>query len=350
MATVTIAVASSACGSSAPTAAPARCSEPSSGCTLRELGARRHVLIGAAVTSTQIATDGTDRQLLLSQFDSVTPEYQATWTQLEPHEGQVDYGPLDSFVDFAQSHGLSVRGHALVWDQPHDLPTWVTSIDDPAKLRQVVDQHIRAVVGRYRGRVARWDVVNEPLETSGGQLHRGHLLSVLGPSYIADAFRSAHAADPSASLWLNESNTEVVARKATALVDLAGALVASGVPINGVGLETHLLSGHAPKPGVIEGLIRRLRGLGLQVAITELDVPRPSSGATSAQVAAYRQVVNECLAAGCSEITTWGIDNGHTWLDAHLHRAATDPLLFTASGATTPAFDAVRAALDPTSG
>jgi endo-1,4-beta-xylanase len=343
--TLSVILLLAACSASSSKAAPPACVRPPTGCSLAAIGRRVHVTIGAAVPAGPIDQSGIERSLLVTQFDSVTPEYQATWTQLEPHQGHVDYGPLDDLVRFAGGHHLAVRGHVLLWDQDHDLPAWVAAIDDPVRLRQVIDRHITDVVHRYRGRIGRWDVVNEPLQTSGPDLHHGHLLAVLGPGYIADAFRAAHAADPTVSLWLNESNTEVSPSKADALVALAGQLKQAGVPISGVGLETHLLSGHAPSPGVIGALIGRLRALGLQVAVTELDVPVAGSGSTAQQVAAYRQVAAECRSAGCSEITTWGIDDSHTWLDAHLHRRHTDPLLFSAAGAKKSAYYAFRQAL-----
>jgi endo-1,4-beta-xylanase len=312
---------------------------------LRRLAERDHLVVGAAVTSSALVHDDRRARLVATQFDSVTPEFEGTWRRLEPADGDERFGPLDAIVDFAADHHLGVRGHALVWDRSDALPRWVRSIADPARLAAVVDRHVRSVVGRYAGRVDRWDVVNEPLQATGDRLHRGHLLAVLGRRWIADAFRSAHAADPTASLWLNESNVERDPGKATALVDLVGRLVADGVPIDGVGLQMHLLSGRPTEPGVVASLVRRLRALGVEVAVTELDVPRPASGSTAAQAVAYRRVVDECRSAGCSEITTWGVDDGHTWLDRELGRRGTDPLLFAADGHSTPALAAVRSAL-----
>jgi endo-1,4-beta-xylanase len=312
---------------------------------LRRLAERAHLVIGAAVTSSLVLHDARRAGLVAAQFDSVTPEFEGTWRNLAPTEGDERFGPLDAIVAFAADHRLGVRGHALVWDRADALPGWVRAIRDPARLASAVDRHIRAVVGRYAGRVDRWDVVNEPLQTTGDRLHRGHLLAVLGRRWIADAFRSAHAADPTATLWLNESNVERDPGKASALVDLVAGLVADGVPIDGVGLQMHLLSGRPTQPGVVASLVRRLRALGVDVAVTELDVPRPASGSTAAQAVAYQRVVEECREAGCSEITTWGVDDGHTWLDRELGRRGSDPLLFAADGRSTPALAAVRSAL-----
>ena len=318
-----------------------------SGCTLREVAARRKVLIGAAAAAGPLDHDPAYQRLLARQFDSVTPENQAKWPVVEPTAGMTDWATLDALVRFAVDHGMAVRGHALIWGQASSAgtPAWVTDITDPTSLRKAVEAHIHDEVSRYAGRIDRWDVVNEPLQTDGPALDANHFLDVLGRGYIADAFRAAHAADPSASLWLNENNVESVPAKADALVALVDGLRSDGVPIDGVGLQMHLRSGHAPAPGVVSRLVGRLRALGVRVAITELDVPVSTDGSDAAQVAAYRQVVRECLAAGCDEITVWGVSDAHTWLDADLGRSHTDPLLFDERGSPKQTFNEVRAAL-----
>jgi endo-1,4-beta-xylanase len=141
---------------------------------------------------------------------------------------------------------------------------------------------------------------------------------------------------------LNENNVERDASKADALVRLVRELLDHGVPIDGVGIQGHLLSGRPTRAGVLGHLIDRLRSLGVDVAVTELDVPRAASGDTGRQVTAYRRVASECVEAGCSEITVWGVENTHTWLDDELGRRDTDPLLFDGRGRPTPAFRALR--------
>jgi endo-1,4-beta-xylanase len=121
--------------------------------------------------------------------------------------------------------------------------------------------------------------------------------------------------------------------------------VERGVPIDGVGLQTHLL-GVPPEPGVIADLIARLSALGVEVALTEVDiVARAGEDPLAGQAADYAQVVEECLGSGCREITMWGLDDGHTWLDGFLDRADTDPLLFDADLEPKPAYESVRAAV-----
>jgi len=304
------------------------------------------MLVGTSVVTGPLRADRAYRALIGREFDSVTPENQAKWAAVEPEPGAPAYGDLDALVDFALANHLAVRGHTLVWDPPsgNALPAWVQAIRDPVALRAALVAHIDAEVGRYAGRIDRWDVVNEPLEPLGTALAPNRFLTVLGAQYIDIAFATARRADPKATLWLNENAFEHLPAKADALVELVAGLVHVGVPIDGVGLQAHFVSGHAPAPGVIETLVTRLRKLGVAVAITELDIPMTAAGA-AAQADAYRQVVTECLRAGCDEITVWGANDAVTWLDAFLGRKDTNPLLFDAANRPKAAYDAFRSAL-----
>jgi endo-1,4-beta-xylanase len=322
-------------------------------CSLRQVGHDRGALVGTSVVNAPLRGSAAYRALVAREFDSVTPENQAKWATIEAKRGVRDYAPMDAVVDFAVQAGLKVRGHTLLWDQAGSdgLPEWVAALNDRTVLRSAVERHIRAEVGRYVGRVDRWDVVNEPMQKQGASLDKNHLFKVLGPGYVADAFAATHAADPNATLWLNENAFEHMPAKGDGLVQLVADLVASGVPITGVGLQAHFLSGRAPAPGVIEHLVQRLRHLGVAVAITELDIPKRSgvsaTEASALQADAYGQVVSECRRAGCSEITVWGADDSVTWLDDFLHRR-TDPLLFDRSGRPKPAYEQFKRVLAST--
>ena len=326
---------------SVPTAVDECPARPAS-CTLRRAADAAGVLVGAAVEPDRLE-DPAYAGVVAEELSSVTPENAMKWPQVHPAADEWVFAPADRLVAFAEEHDLGVRGHTLLWGQAvgNGIPDWVSAIDDPVELQQVVDDHIATLVGRYAGRVDRWDVVNEPLVTTGSDLDANHFLDVLGPGYIAAAFASAHQADPDARLFVNENAVELFPEKAQALVDLVQGLVADGVPIDGVGLQAHQFSGHPPEPGVFEELVAELVDLGVEVAITELDLPVPEGGDLEAQPDGYRQIVRECLAAGCSEITTWGVDDGDTWLDDFLGREGTSPLLFDDDLEPKPAYAAV---------
>src|SRR5262249_51372197 len=157
------------------------------------------------------------------EFDSVTSENQLKWDVVEPARGQFDWTSADRLVDFAETNKQSVRGHTLVW---HDaLPGWlVTGNFTPDQLRDLLREHIQTVVGRYKGRVAAGDVVNEPIADTGGQLRRSLWFDALGPGYLADALRWAHEADPAAKLYINDYGVETVNAKSNALYNVVAGL------------------------------------------------------------------------------------------------------------------------------
>lgn len=318
------------------------CPADPAACTLRGAGDAADVLVGAAVAADRL-DDPAYAWLVAEEFSSLTPENDMKWTVVQPERDVWVYGPADRLVDFAEEHEMAVRGHTLVWGQDvgNGLPDWVAEIDDPEELRAVVGDHISTLVGRYAGRVDRWDVVNEPLELVGANLDANHFLEVLGPGYIGDAFEAAHRADPDARLFLNENSVEFVPAKAEALVSLVEELVADGVPIDGVGLQAHQFSGQPPEEGVIDTLVSQFEDLGLEVALTELDLPVPEGGDWAAQADGYRQIVRDCVDAGCNEITVWGVYDGATWLDDFLGRDGTSPLLFDRDFEPKPAHAAV---------
>ena len=317
-------------------------------CTLAELADRLGLRFGATAEPDEVVP-GPYADVLVREHNALTPENAMKMYTVQPADGDWRWGPADAVVGFAAANGMEVRGHTLWWAQDQYTPDWVRAIGDPATLRAEMDEHITAVVDRYEDRVRRWDVVNEPLETLGTGLSDSVAARVLGPGWIAEAFAMAHAADPTAELWLNETATDWVPGKHEALVALARSLLDDGVPLHGVGLQMHRPGVDGPPPGVLEAQMRDLTDLGLEVAITELDVPTSPTDpdAPTAQADAYRRIVEACLAVdGCVEITLWGLTDASTWLDSvGWFEPPTRPLLFDEAFQPKPAYDAVRSAL-----
>ena len=317
-------------------------------CTLAELADRLGLRIGATAEPDQVVP-GPYADVLAREHNALTAENAMKWYTVQPADGAYDWGPADAVVGFAAANGLAVRGHTLWWAQDQFTPDWVVAIADPAVLRAEMAEHITAVVDRYEDRVRRWDVVNEPLETLGTDLSDNVAARLLGPGWIAEIFAMAHAADPTAELWINETATDWVPGKHEALVALAASLLDDGVPLHGVGLQMHRPSVDGPPPGVLEAQIRDFVDLGLEVAITELDVPTSPADpdAFAAQADAYRRIVEACLAVdGCVEVTMWGLTDASTWLDSvGWFEPPTRPLLFDEAFQPKPAYAAVRDAL-----
>lgn len=300
--------------------------------------------LGSAVRLDAAQQDKPYLRDFLATFTSLTPENAMKWDETEPRRGHYTLGDADALVDFAQRTGRRVRGHTLVWDQ--QLPAWLTGGSWSAgELRQVLEDHIRTLVSHWKGKVESWDVVNEPLENDG-TLTRSLWLNVLGPGYIATAFRAAHAADPDARLFLNELAAERPGRKQDALYALVKGLKEQGVPIDGVGFQNHTTVGNPPSEAQLAATFARFEALGLDVEITEMDVTIPPHHPTTdrilaRQAQAYRDAAAACAnASRCTGLTVWGVTDRWSWLGA-----AKRPTLYDAHAGPKPARDAVLAPL-----
>jgi len=291
--------------------------------------------LGAAVELEHALEDEAYRERLITTFTSITPENAMKWEIVEPERGEFDFEEADRLVQFAERTNKRVRGHPLVWD--YQLPGWLEDEDwDPQELREVMREHITALMGRYRGRIDEWDVVNEPLGTDGG-LKPSVWSRTLGPGYIAYAFQVAHRVDPKAKLFLNELNAEHRGPRARTLLAIARRLKQSGAPIDGVGFEFHRTGENAPSRRRIEELARATARLGLSFAITELDV---ADTAEARQAQVYGDAASVCAdAPNCTGVTVWGVTDRWSWLGAD---AA--PLPFDEDGNPKPA---LRALVDP---
>lgn len=244
----------------------------------------------------------------------------------------------------AQRTHKRIRGHPLVWDG--QLPDWVAGREWTApELEAVLREHVTRLVTRYRGRIAQWDVVNEPLDDDGS-LTADVFERTLGERYIDIAFDAAHRADPQAELFVNEIAADKPNRKQRALLALAGRLERRGVPIDGIGLQNHAVSDDFPDRASWDATIGRVAELGLRLEITEMDVAlpqgaRPGAVFEGAQAKAYHDAAAVCRAAdACTGLTTWGVTDRWSWLGAEKR-----PLPYDAAGAPKPAATALRAAL-----
>ncbi|SDN03594.1 endo-1,4-beta-xylanase [Streptomyces sp. cf386] len=291
---------------------------------LRDLAAAKGKVMGTAVTGSKLT--GTYGDIAGREFNALTPGNAMKWGSVEPTRGTFNWAEADQIVDFAEAHGQQVRGHTLVWHSQN--PSWLTNGSwTSAELSQLMTDHIATEVGRYKGRLATWDVVNEPFNEDG--TYRQTLwYNGLGADYIAQALTAARAADPSAKLYINDYNVEGVNAKSTALYNLVRSLKERGVPIDGVGLQAHLILGQVPS--TLQQNIQRFADLGVDVAITELDVRMqlPSDSAKLTQQAAdYKAVMNACLAVSrCVGVTVWGFTDSDSWI----------PSTFPGQGAATP--------------
>jgi endo-1,4-beta-xylanase len=318
--------------------------------TLRELAAHTKLHIGTAVDTAALQADSTYREMVAEQFSSVTAENVMKWETIEPQRGVYDFSAADELVSFARANRQSVRGHTLLWH--NQLPAWLTSGTwTKAELRSILRQHILAEAGHFRGRVWAWDVVNEAFNDDG-TLRDTLWLRVIGPSYIADAFRWAHQADPKAVLFYNDYNIEGVNPKSDAVFELVRSLRASGVPVHGVGLQGHLGTQYDAPGDVLQNL-RRFARLGVDTAITEADVRSVlpvDSAELQAQANGYSLMMESCLLVrSCVSYTVWGFTDKYQWVPG-VFEGQGAAALFDENYVARPAYDALRRdlALAPT--
>ena len=236
------------------------------------------------------------------------------------HPGPTIYSftEADRLVGFAQSNGMTIHGHTLVWDEA--LPRWITQgTFTKAQLLKVLKDHITTVVGRYRGKVASWDVVNEVADDAV-PLRNTLWLQVIGPEYIDSAFVWAHQADPAGKLYLNETHAEGLNARSNNVLTLVQGLRARGIPIDGVGFQAHFtINPPPPTAADLRANLARFANAGFDVRVSEMDVRVPDTAASTAieqEATTYRDMLDACLQLGsrCSGFTSWGFTDRYSWI------------------------------------
>jgi endo-1,4-beta-xylanase len=283
--------------------------------SLRALAARRGLLIGTAVDDTALQDEADYRRVLGDQFNLVEPENVMKWDVIHPAPNHYDFSGADRLVAFAMAHHMVVRGHNLAWGNQN--PPWLENGHfSRAQAIAILRDHIQTVVGHFRGEIAQWDVVNEPLDASGNY-SQNPWLRFIGPDYIAMAFRFAHEADPHAQLYLNEYDLSYPGPKAKHIVALVANLKRHGVPIDGLGMQFHVFPGLVNFAGVATQM-RQVAALGLDYAVTEFDVAlklpaTPAELRDEADEAS--SLLETCLAASnCHTFNMWGFTDRHSWI------------------------------------
>ncbi|MGJ8692620.1 MAG: endo-1,4-beta-xylanase [Thalassotalea sp.] len=294
----------------------------------------------------------------------LTPAFKQTFTSVTPENAlklgdlfnietlAYDFSAADAIVDEALNNNLRVRGHALIFGKlsdvykKPDLTLWLSQFpaaDRKAQLQALVDRHFERVLNHYRGKITEWDVINEPLEMfSNGSLEENVFYRHLGAEYIAQAFIKAKTIDASLTLYLNEQFYNYTDQRAEAFYQLVVNLLAQGVPIDGIGLQGHMLF-YLASVAETTDYIKRFTALGLKVQLTEFEARlrlfENANDPYQAQGEYYRAMLAACYALdGFDGITFWGVSDDKSWLDemSWLFPLPNEPYLLDANQAAKP--------------
>ena len=309
--------------------------------------------MGAALSAEQIEEKEPNAAILVpSEFNAITPENIMKAEIIHPEWSNYNFDLADKIAAYGKKHNLKVNGHTLIWHS--QLPAFVRNMKDADSVRQFFTDHITTIAGRYDGKIASWDVVNEALEEDGS-MRKSIFLNKLGDDYVTEAFRLAQKAAPNTELYYNDYNIEQPKKRAGAIA-IIKKIQAAGVRIDGVGIQGHWHVGRVPFKDIEESILE-YAALGIKVAFTELDIevlPRNFQGADVSQRVASNPELNpytnglpdsvqQQLAADyenlfklflkhqdkIDRVTFWGVNDGQSWLNGWpVHGRTNYPLLF----------------------
>lgn len=329
--------------------------------------------MGVALNDAHVmGKDPKSLKLVKEQFNSITPENNLKWERVHPKPDKYNFEPADSLVAFGERNKMFIIGHCLVWHS--QTPRWVFEDEsgNPATrelLLQRMKDHIYTVVGRYKGRIHGWDVVNEAVDDDGS-LRKSKWLQIIGEDYIEKAFQYAHEADPDAELYYNDFNEWYKGRCET-IVTIVNNLKEKGIRIDGIGMQGHWGMDY-PSIEEMDAAMKAYSETGCKLMITELDMdilpnpfnytgadvskrfelsdetnPYPNGLPDSMQVVQSNRFVKYFklflkYKDSMNRVTFWGVHDGQSWKNHFPIRGRTAyPLLFDKNLKPKPAFDAV---------
>jgi len=292
-------------------------------------------LFGLVAPVARLAENGPAFSRMAGEMGLFTLESDFQWSAMETSPGVWDFHRTDAGVYFATSHGVAVAGHAIYYH--YFIPEWLRSSEDSDALTAALNERIAKTVARYAGKVQRWDVVNEPLNSRDG-LPEGMRATaysrVFGDRFIDIAFKLARAADPGALLCLNEAEFEYADQqeKRDNLLALLRRLKQRGVPVDVLGIQSHLVAEKAIDDQALQRFLKAVHKLGIKVAVTELDVlddklpadPGVRDKLVAQHAQRYLRIVRDN--SDVVSVTCWGYSDRFTWLDMWHKRSDGRPL------------------------
>ncbi|MDR0982522.1 MAG: endo-1,4-beta-xylanase [Culturomica sp.] len=249
--------------------------------------------IGTAMNERQImGQDTAGVTLIKAQFDAIVPENCMKSMNIHPEENRYVWDMADAYMKFGEDNNMWITGHCLIWHS--QLPFWFCwdenrNLVSPEVLKKHMKDHISTVVGRYKGRIKGWDVVNEAI-MEDGSYRNSAFYQILGEEFIDIAFQYAQEADPDCELYYNDYNEWYPAKRAT-VVKLIQRLKSKGIRIDAIGMQGHV-SMDSPTIAEYEATINEYKAAGVKVMVTELDMsalPEPKGRPQSADISAMAE-------------------------------------------------------------
>lgn len=315
-------------------------------------------LVGAALNVRQSSgADTSSLKIVKRHFNSIVAENCMKSEEIQPREGEFFFDEADKFVNFGIENNMSIIGHCLIWHS--QCPDWFFTDDkgnnvSPEILRQRMKTHISTVVGRYKGKIKGWDVVNEAI-VEDGSYRKSKFYEILGEEFIPLAFQYAHEVDPDAELYYNDYGMNVKGRR-EGVVKLIRSLKEKGLRIDAVGMQGHMGMDY-PDIKEFEESMLAFAAEGVKVMITEWDMsalPTARQSANISDTVAFRKSLNpypdalpdsvntawnkrmdefftlfEKHSDIVTRVTAWGVSDGDSWKNDFPVRGRKDyPLLF----------------------
>jgi len=315
----------------------AQASQPAS---LKDLASAKGLIFGSAVNTRQIRSNADYRRILERDCAALVCENETKWVALRPNEAEFDFADADVIADYASDHDMALRGHTLLWHHPQWFPDWLTNHDfgsrPAAEAERILTDHIRRVCAHYP-QVFSWDVINETVDADTGELRETSLSRAMGQSVLDLAFHTAREAAPHAQLVYNDyMSWEAGHEKHRAgVLRLLEGFKARGVPIDALGVQSHIGSGNFNESTGFDTAQERewrrfldeVTGLGLDLMLTEFDVhdknlPADIPTRDAAVADLGKRYLDLMLGyEQTKSVMCWGMADGGSWLQGNWPRS-----------------------------
>lgn len=327
---------------------------------LLDLFKKRGIYFGAAVQPKLLEKYPEYADTLKSEFDMITPENSMKMSAIHPNINEYSFKDTDELIDFASTNKMAVRGHILVYSRK--MADWFNNLKDKSEMEKQLEEHVKTLVKRYKGKIYAWDVINEEFDFDEGKFdlegkhQQSPLFKMLGESYIEKSFKWAHEADPNAKLFVNEFGIDEMNPRADQTYKMIENLLAKGVPVHGIGFQMHRALGTDPWfPGIpnmesVRKNFERFAKLGLEIHITEMDIPvQKGNGSYEERLIEQAKVYKDILEVALSikafkALVVWGVTDRINWID-YISGKEDAPLLFDREYKKKPAYFSIIEAL-----